>query len=142
MKGQGMSIESLHQAGLPLNRKERFYTGTVLPFIVFQHGEAGLSLLLDLLQCPHPPLELHPALSNVQFMTEYGLKEPLFKESDKKRFALHPASKDAPDVVVYIEGSQDDSVLAVIEANVRQHQPGGSAQPDGPTEGTGDRSGP
>ena len=47
-----MSLTSLLDSRLPMNRKERFFTGTVFPMIVAGDGFGGLQKFLDLAEVP------------------------------------------------------------------------------------------
>lgn len=79
---------------LPLNRKERFYTGTVLPMLVcadnFRHLGSFLSLC-GLRDCR--------AGEDVQFFTEYGFAESVYTETDKQTWPTG-LKHDTPDVVI------------------------------------------
>lgn len=99
---------------LPLNRKERFYTGTVLPMIVCCDEFAYFGRFLNLCGVPDVTVVADPASTNVQFFTEYGFKESLV-DGAESRFQ-DPGGKDTPDVVAYIESTP--SVLLGIEAKV------------------------
>lgn len=87
---------------LPLNRKERFYTGTVLPMITASDGFAHLHRLLRL--CGLPQVEVEQlgldGMTSIQFTTEYSFVESLFTEKDRARFANAPTNADTPDVVI------------------------------------------
>jgi hypothetical protein len=109
LQGQGdpfgearKSIRSTQGTGLPRNRKERFYTGTVLPMIVASDGFAHLDRLLALCGLPSAGLGgnalegLHP----VQFFTEYSFAESRFTPENKDRFPDAPLDADTPDVVI------------------------------------------
>ncbi|WP_375504446.1 hypothetical protein [uncultured Jatrophihabitans sp.] len=85
----------LHQ--LPVNRKERFYTGTVLPTIVTGNGFADLNRLMEL--CGLTDIDLDD-LDVVQFFTEYSFAESVYTDADKARFAHRPKNADTPDVVL------------------------------------------
>lgn len=108
----GLSDLSAHR--LPLNRKERYYTGTVLPTIVGCDGFAHFGRFLKLCRVPDVAVVADPASTNVQFFTEYGLKDSLV-DGAETRFR-DPGGKDTPDVVIYIESSP--SILLGIEAKV------------------------
>lgn len=104
---------------LPLNRKERYYTGTVLPMIVCCDEFAHFGRFLKLCGVPDVAVVADPASTNVQFFTEYGFKESLF-DGAESRFQ-DPGSKETPDIVVYIESHP--SVLLCIEAKVFSKSP-------------------
>jgi hypothetical protein len=67
---------------LPFNRKERFFTGTVLPGLVTHDSFAHLDRLLDLcgLEGVLPP-SAEERLHSVQFLTEYGFAESAWKDT-------------------------------------------------------------
>ena len=78
-------LSGLFGGRLPINRKERYYTGTVLPMIVASDGFKHFGRSLTLCGVPEVVLEADPASSNVQFFTEYGFEESL-KDGAEKRF--------------------------------------------------------
>lgn len=102
---------------LPLNRKERFYTGTVFPAVVGAHGFEHLHLLLQLIGAPAIEVSDDPATTRLLFFTEYGFKESL-KGPIADQFT-DPDGRDTPDVVVYIapEGNHP-GLLVGIEAKM------------------------
>ena len=115
MTGKGVSgLSTLYDTRLPINRKERYYTGTVLPMIVASDGFRALGRFLGLCGLPEVTLEADPASTNVQFFTEYGFKESLMGGAEK-RFD-DPGSRDTPDLIIYVES--DPSLLLGVEAKV------------------------
>ena len=115
MSDQPSALSKLFDRRLPINRKERYYTGTVLPMIVASDGFKHFGKFLELCGTPRGvALEADPASSNIQFFTEYGFKESL-KDGAEERFDA-PDGPHAPDLVVYIEGAP--SLLLGIEAKV------------------------
>lgn len=84
---------------LPMNRKERYFTGTVLPAIVAERNFAHLHLLTDLCGLDVEPLQAHQ-VCELQFWTEYGFAESRFSEADRLRFPDAPSGRDTPDVVI------------------------------------------
>lgn len=82
---------------LPLNRKERFYTGTVLPMIATGAGFTELHRLLAV--CGLADISLDDPAA-VQFFTEYSFAESVFTEDDQSRFKHRPLNADTPDVVI------------------------------------------
>ena len=107
-------LSELFKERLPINRKERYYTGTVLPMIVASNEFKHLGKFLALCGMPEVALKADPASSNVQFFSEYGFKESL-KDGAEKRFG-DPGGRYAPDLVVYVES--EPSLLLGIEAKV------------------------
>lgn len=81
---------------LPLNRKERYYTGTVLPMIVAADGFAHLHRFLHLSGLRVNPAGANPLVGgqDIQFFTEYGFAESVFTARDKERFGGHPVEHD------------------------------------------------
>lgn len=107
-------LSELFRGRLPINRKERYYTGTVLPMIVASDGFAHLGRFLALCGVPEVTVEADPASTNVQFFTEYGFKESL-KDGAEERFQ-DPGGQDTPDLVVYVES--EPPLLLSVEAKV------------------------
>src|SRR6266511_3351664 len=115
--GGSMSLASLVAAGLPLNRKERFYTGTVFPAIVCAEGFAYFGRLANVIPgCPAFQVDARPRSANVQVFTEYGLWESIFGEAARKRFTVPPTARDTPDILVYL--AVDPPVLIALEAKM------------------------
>lgn len=112
-------LSDLAACRLPLNRKERFYTGTVLPMIVTCDEFAHFDRFLELCGVPKVAVVSDPNSTNVQFFTEYGFKESLVAGAET-RFR-DPEGKDTPDLVVYVESNP--SVLLGIEAKVFSRPP-------------------
>ncbi len=93
---------------LPMNRKERYFTGTVLPMIICDEGLEHLGVFTKMCGCeidPVPP-------RNVQFFTEYNLKESISAD-DLDRFREMPIAGDTPDVLIVV-GNE----LIAIEAKM------------------------
>lgn len=94
---------------LPLNRKERFYTGTVLPMIVGGDGFHHLSRFLEL--CGLQDVAVEPdvyGVQNIQFFTEYSFSESVHTTQDRARWP-ETVEGDTPDLVIVGE----DWLLAV-----------------------------
>ncbi|MGI5939679.1 MAG: hypothetical protein ACOX8V_03185 [Thermoleophilia bacterium] len=112
-----MSLADLIATGLPLNRKERYFTGTVLPMIVCANGFRELDVLASLIPgCTLPPIDGRPQTTNIQFFTEYSLVESIFGSQATKRFPSPPKTKDTPDVMILARGNE--TVLIAIEAKM------------------------
>ena len=103
--GAAETVAELAQTRLPLNRKERFYTGTVLPMLVASDGFAHLHRFLGLCGLDVDPRADdggHPldGKAPVQLFTEYSFAESVFTDRDRKRFPDPPSHADTPDVVL------------------------------------------
>ena len=110
-------LSELFDKRLPINRKERYYTGTVLPLIVASDGFKRLGRFLELCGVPSEmsrQVALDAESTNIQFFTEYGFKESLY-DGAQCRFD-DPGSNEAPDLVVYVES--DRPLLLGVEAKV------------------------
>ena len=108
-------LAGLFDNRLPINRKERYYTGTVLPMIVASDGFAHLNCFLELCKVSSDVVvDADPASCNIEFFTEYGFKESL-KGGAEERFSV-PPDKSTPDLVIYIES--DTSLLLSVEAKL------------------------
>ena len=86
--GRGSHAENFRtvgsiRRGLPINRKERYYTGTVLPMIVASDGFKHFGKFLALCGIPEIALEADPNTTNVQFFSEYGFKESLMDGAER-----------------------------------------------------------
>ena len=77
-----MSFIGLCEHMLPLNRKERYYTGTVFPALVCAENFKYFDRFLALLNHGGEFFDVSTDNVNIQFFTEYGLFDSLF--SDKK----------------------------------------------------------
>jgi hypothetical protein len=104
---------ALVAGGLPLNRKERYYTGTVLPMLVAADDFAHLGRLTELAGLGPVQVDARPDSATVQLFTEYGYLESILEApSDPEA----PTTRDTPDVVVFATGPR--RVLLVIEAKL------------------------
>ncbi len=108
---------------LPLNRKEKFFTGTVLPALVGADDLAHLGRLGDLVGASELDVRVERDDCTVVFFTEYGIAESAVGQA-KERFAGLPTSKDTPDVVILV--TRPRPVLIAIEAKMYS-RPGGTA---------------
>jgi hypothetical protein len=108
----------LCECRLPLNRKERYYTGTVFPALVCSENFKYFDLFLKLLNHGGEPFDVSTDNVNIQFFTEYGLTESLFadKELFKEFFPDTPGTRDTPDILILINGPKP--LLIAIEAKL------------------------
>jgi hypothetical protein len=108
---------------LPLNRKERFYTGTVLPAIVTAGDFAALDRLGALMGAPGLIVRTATDDCTILFFTEYGISESAVGAA-KGRFDGLPTGRDTPDIVILV--TEPSPVLLAIEAKLYD-RPGGTA---------------
>jgi hypothetical protein len=113
-------VEEAAATRLPMNRKERFYTGTVLPVLVGSDAFAHLDRLLALCGLDAHVQPGRDGQQDIQFLTEYGFAESVFSEADHQRWP-GPTGKDTPDIVL----TGPDWLLA-IEAKMF-HNPNAAA---------------
>ncbi len=95
---EDLGRSSIHRQ-LPLNRKERYYTGTVLPMLMASDGFANLDRFLKLCGLE---VAVDPGLGGLQdfqFFTEYGFAESVFTPQDRERWP-ELVEADTPDVVI------------------------------------------
>ena len=97
---------------LPFNRKERYFTGTVLPMLACGDNFAHFPRLLKTCGVPDDKCRVPERL---QFYTEYSLREAA-DTSDTGKFVDRPEGKDAPDIVVLVQAPV--RMLLVIEAKM------------------------
>jgi hypothetical protein len=113
-----MSLSQLLIEELPMNRKERFFTGTLFPMIVCAENFGHFERFLDLIPgCPKLDIEPHPKKANIEFFTEYNLAESIHTPHDKERFHVKVQFRDTPDVMALIRG-ESSKVLIAVEAKM------------------------
>ena len=111
-----MSLKEMLGTELPLNRKERFFTGTVFPMLVCKDNFRHLHLLLTLLGVsPAPAIISTTNKENFLFFSEYSLVESLLGAA-KQRFNNLPHTKDTPDIVILIKA--ETKILVALEAKM------------------------
>ncbi|WP_437282120.1 hypothetical protein WME90_16615 [Sorangium sp. So ce375] len=110
-----MSIAHLADTGLPFNRKERYFTGTVLPMLVCADNFAHFGRLTELVGLGRIDVDARPTSADVQFFTEYSFVESVVGEA-KARFPGAPVKKDTPDVLIHVAGPR--RALIAIEAKM------------------------
>jgi hypothetical protein len=99
---------------LPLNRKERFYTGTVLPSILFHNGLSNFYRFLKEIEGLPTSVDQEKTNDNFLFYTEYNLKESGGKKSVGAE--IYTATRETPDVIIEI--LEPERVFIVIEAKM------------------------
>jgi hypothetical protein len=101
---------------LPINRKERYYTGTVLPAILADNRFLNLDLFLGM--CGLPDVTVGQDNPWIEFVTEYGFAESVFTPEAKAQFPRAPVTRETPDVII-----AGVDWLVVVEAKMF-HRPG------------------
>ncbi len=121
-----MSLAKLLDQELPLNRKERFFTGTVFPMIVCRDNFKHLPRFMELIGCSNPGrIKSDPTSTNIQFFTEYSLVESV----RDGRFPSLPTSKETPDILFLIKNEEDESkILVALEAKMYVRPSAGQLQ--------------
>jgi len=105
-------LSELLKTRLPLNRKEVFFTATVLPAIICADRFKYFNRFLNLLGLPNVPIDVSREKANIQLFTEYCLAESAHDE----RFPGAPRDGETPDLVIFIEGSPP--MLIAVEAKL------------------------
>lgn len=114
MRPKGLS--QLLDTRLPLNRKEAFFTATVLPSIICADSFKHFDRFLNLLDLRDIPIDISMEQANIQFFTEYCLAESIYDKRTVDRFPDAPSEKDRPDLMIFIEGSEP--LLIAVEGKV------------------------
>ncbi|CAK0761898.1 putative Restriction endonuclease [Azospirillaceae bacterium] len=114
-----MKVDELFEKFVPINRKEAYYTATVLPGIVCRDNFAHFGRFLQLLGIEGVEIKANADDCNVQFFSEYNLMESIYwdyPEMVSDDDPLKKFDKVAPDIVVFISGPT--SHLISIEAKM------------------------
>ncbi|MCE0488126.1 hypothetical protein [Ornithinimicrobium sediminis] len=113
-----MTLDELLDRALPLNRKERYYTGTVLPALLCAHSMCHLSRLgrSDLLDLGELDVRADPDDCTVLFFTEYSLIESAVGKAAELFPGMTALAKDTPDVVILV--TEPEPVLIALEAKM------------------------
>lgn len=113
------SLATLMDRALPLNRKERYYTGSVLPQLICADDFAHFTRFADLVGAGPLTISSDPSDTNIQLFAEYGFAESAIG-SATDRFPDCPTAKDTPDLLVFIDGPRPH--LIAVEAKM-YHRP-------------------
>lgn len=111
----GTTLTELFATGLPINRKERYYTGTVLPALLCAHSMRCLHRLTDYLGLAGLDIRTRPADCRRVF-TEYSAVESAIGSAKADSAALSGAAKGTPDVVILI--TEPKPTLIALEAKM------------------------
>ncbi|NLT50019.1 MAG: hypothetical protein GXX85_03780 [Ignavibacteria bacterium] len=103
---------------MPLNRKERFYTGSVLPAIICYNNFRYINRFFELVDGFDNKLQINPNAdnNNILIQTEYSFKESLVEPYFIKKFEGDYETKDTPDLVILI--TEPEYFLFVGEAKM------------------------
>src|SRR4051794_6988663 len=96
------SLAELFATALPINRKERYYTGTVLPALLCADSMRHLSRLIDHLGLPELDIRVSPSDCTLEFFTEYSPVESAVGPAKGDFAGLAHLPKDTPDVVIFV----------------------------------------
>jgi len=104
--------EELLTNGLPFNRKERYFTGTIFPALVLGESLERLSRLFERLGIEAATPHWGVGDANTQVFTEYGAAESIL--AGDLLFGEASLLRDTPDIVIY----QPGRLLVGIEAKM------------------------
>lgn len=107
-------FKSIVKIDLPINRKERFYTGTVLPSLLFHGGLSNLYSFLHQIKGFPSSVNENNTKDNFLFYTEYNLKESAGSRSVGAK--IYTVTRDTPDLVIQI--LKPERIFIVIEAKM------------------------
>lgn len=112
------SLSEILSTIIPLNRKERFYTGTVLPAIICADNFKQMNRFFGLIGGFDIAIEINPDPENcnIVFQTEYSFKESVYGEHFQKMYSEKHETKDTPDLVILI--TEPEKYLFVCEAKM------------------------
>ena len=112
-----MTQTDLIKTQLPLNRKERFFTGTVFPMIVCRDNFKHFGVFASLVKGLEPRTVSAEASScDIQFFTEYSLVESIYDTETKERLRSAPRRKDTPDIMILL--AAEPKALIALEAKM------------------------
>lgn len=100
---------------LPINRKERFYTGTILPALLFHNGLNNFYTFLQKIDGFPPEIDEAETKDNFLFYTEYNLKQSAGKKKNVGRI-IPTETNETPDAIIEI--LKPKKVFIVIESKM------------------------
>ena len=100
-------------SGLPMNRKEVFFTATVLPGIVCCKDFGRFDAFLHVLSFDSIAVDGRPETANIQFFTEYSLRDSAAPKSVKERFPVTARGNERPDLMILIDQPAKRSLIAI-----------------------------
>ena len=98
---------------LPLNRKEAYYTGTVLPGIICAENFKHFHLFLRLVGINDVEVNVSHKEENIQFFTEYNLMQSIHRTIDEERFRKGEYRNDTPDLMIAIKDTSKPYIIAI-----------------------------
>jgi hypothetical protein len=111
-----MSLTDLFNRRLPINRKERYYTGTVFPGIVCADNFKNFKQFLEIIKCCDEVFDISVDTCSIQFFTEYGLYESSFSERFEEFYPEITGTRDTPDILILLDDPAP--LLIAIEAKM------------------------
>ena len=99
---------------LPINRKERFFTGTILPALLFHGGLSNFYSFLRLIDGFPEDINETDTGDSFLFFSEYNLKESAGERSTGQK--IPTKSNDTPDIIIEI--LKPLRVFIIIEAKM------------------------
>jgi hypothetical protein len=112
------TLDDLLNDTLPLNRKERYYTGTVLPALLCAESMKHLARLgrPGLLDIGELDVRADPKDCTVLFFTEYSMIESAIGTAKDRFPGIAGMAKDTPDVIILV--TKPKPVLIALEAKL------------------------
>lgn len=107
-------FEHASRTYLPINRKERFYTGTVLPALLFHRGLRNLFQFFRLIKGFPSEITQDTTGDSFLFYTEYNLRQSAGSRNVGR--AIQADSNDTPDVLIFV--LRPVQALVAVEAKV------------------------
>src|SRR4030042_3802903 len=104
---------------LPLNRKEKFYTGTVLPALLFHNGLSNFFHFLRKINNFPDKVNERITRDNFLFYKEYNLKQSAGNKKNVGR-KIPTETNETPDVIIEILKPEREGkrVFVIIEAKM------------------------
>ncbi len=109
------ALADFFERKLPLNRKEVYYTATVLPGIICADGFKHFDRFLKLLGLEGVHIQAEPAnATNIQFFTEYNFNKT--KPDGDQESPKFDGDSQQPDLVIFLQDS--NPIVIVIEGKM------------------------
>jgi len=112
-------FETYLKTEIPLNRKEKFFTATILPSILFHDGFSNFFQFLHLIKNFPKNVNEANTVENFLFYTEYNLKQSAGKRN--VGIQIKTRTGETPDILIEI--LRPLKLIVVIEAKMFQNYP-------------------